>query len=249
MKFYSKLFIGYVIALTIACIVLAVTLFNVTHSVTEEQTENFDFNIEEISEETVPNYEGYASLREWYNVFETNIINYAGKAEATIAEYEGYITDEQAQQLRSLEDSIIGAESIEEQKNAMADFDKLVEELIKYKEEVDAELAAQAEAAGYSESYDGGSYSGDTASFRSQGVIYQNGVRYTWYSQNVLPGGGLDIPGRHVGDDNLIYDGEGYVVVASNDHMQGTVVDTPFGEGRVYDSGCDSGTIDIYTNF
>lgn len=244
-----------IVSICIAIITLAflstmIILFNQSKPTTEP-VPVLEFDVNELSEQTTQ-YEGYATLREWYNVFETNIINYAGKAEATIAEYEGYISDEQAQQLRSLEDSIIGAESIQEQRDAIVEFDKMVSELAQYKEEKDAELAAaaEAEAASYSEeSYGGGSYTGDTASFRSQGVIYENGIRYTWYSQNVLPGGGLDIPGRHVGEDNLIHDEDGYVVVASNDHAQGTVVDTPFGEGKVYDSGCDSGTIDIYTNF
>lgn len=244
-----------IVSICIAIITLAflstmIILFNQSKPTTEP-VPALEFDVNELSEQTTQ-YEGYATLREWYDVFETNIINYAGKAEATIAEYEGYISDEQAQQLRSLEDSIIGAKSIQEQRDAIVEFDKMVSELAQYKEEKDAELAAaaEAEAASYSEeSYGGGFYTGDTASFRSQGVIYENGTRYTWYSQNVLPGGGLDIPGRHVGEDNLIYDENGYVVVASNDHAQGTVVDTPFGEGRVYDSGCDSGTIDIYTNF
>jgi len=94
------------------------------------------------------------------------------------------------------------------------------------------------------------SYSSD---FKSMGVIYDdNGTKYTWYSQNVLPGGGLDAlnnNGRHVDDEGYIRDGDGYISVASSDHPIGTVIDTPFGEAKVYDTGCDSGTIDIYTDF
>ena len=87
--------------------------------------------------------------------------------------------------------------------------------------------------------------------FRSMGVVYQDGTRYTWYSQNVLPGNGLDElngNGRHV-EDGYVKDGDGYIAVASSDHEIGTVVDTPFGPGKVYDTGCDAGTIDIYTDF
>lgn len=94
--------------------------------------------------------------------------------------------------------------------------------------------------------------SGYTNDFKSAGVVYENGTRYTWYSQNVLPGGGLDelnSNGRHVDDDGYIRDGDGYIAVASSDHSQGDIVDTPWGQGKVYDSGCDSGTIDIYMNF
>ena len=87
--------------------------------------------------------------------------------------------------------------------------------------------------------------------FKSQGVIYENDTRYTWYSQNVLPGGGLtelNENGRHV-EDGFVKDGDGYIAVASSDYEIGTVVETPFGEGKVYDTGCASGTIDIYTDF
>ena len=84
---------------------------------------------------------------------------------------------------------------------------------------------------------------------RSKGVVYYNGHRETWYSQKVLPGGGLKIPGRHVDSRGLICDGDGYICVASSDLAKGTIVKTSLGTGKVYDSGCASGTIDIYTNW
>lgn len=89
------------------------------------------------------------------------------------------------------------------------------------------------------------------AEFQWMGVVEEDGVRYTWYSQNVLPGGGLDelnANGRHV-EGGFVVDGDGYIAVASSDYAMGTVVDTPFGEAKVYDTGCASGTIDVYTNF
>lgn len=93
----------------------------------------------------------------------------------------------------------------------------------------------------------GSSYSGSSGNFKSQGVIYENGTRYTYYSSNVLYH--YRTPEWNAGSDNIYRDLDGYVVVASNDHAQGEVVSTPFGDGKVYDSGCASGTIDIYTNF
>ena len=84
---------------------------------------------------------------------------------------------------------------------------------------------------------------------RSKGVVYYNGHRETWYSQKVLPGGGLKIPGRHVDSRGLVCDGDGYICVASSDLAKGTIVKTSLGTGKVYDSGCASGTIDIYTNW
>lgn len=84
---------------------------------------------------------------------------------------------------------------------------------------------------------------------KSKGVVYFNGHKETWYSQKVLPGGGLKIPGRHVDGRGLVCDGDGYICVASSDYKKGTIVETSLGTGKVYDSGCASGTIDIYTNW
>lgn len=82
-----------------------------------------------------------------------------------------------------------------------------------------------------------------------KGVVYFNGHRETYYSQKVLPGGGLNIPGRHVASDGTIRDSDGYICVASSDYPWGTVVETSLGPGKVYDSGCASGTIDLYTDW
>lgn len=83
---------------------------------------------------------------------------------------------------------------------------------------------------------------------RSKGVVYYNGHRETWYSQKVLPGRGLKIPGRHVDSRGLVCDGNGYICVASSDLAKGTIVETSLGTGKVYDSGCAKNTIDIYCN-
>ena len=83
---------------------------------------------------------------------------------------------------------------------------------------------------------------------KSKGVNYFNGHRETWYSQKILPGKGLKISGRHVDSRGLVCDGDGYICVASSDYPKGTIVETSLGTGKVYDSGCASGTIDIYCN-
>lgn len=92
-------------------------------------------------------------------------------------------------------------------------------------------------------------YSSGGALTPSKGVVYYNGHRETYYSQKVLPGGGLNIPGRHVAEDGTIRDADGYICVASSDLAWGTVVETSLGTGKVYDCGCASGTIDIYTDW
>ena len=167
------------------------------------------------------------------------------------------MTEEQKQQMFDLENQILNAKTIKEQEQAKQVFNSILEEINIYRAQIENTVIydepvyeeTYVEEFYYEEPVNNNNESYDPYSFKSQGVIYENGTKYTWYSQNVLPGGGLDIPGRHVGDDNLIYDADGYVVVASDDYAKGVVVDTPFGEGKVYDSGCDSGTIDIYTNF
>ena len=88
---------------------------------------------------------------------------------------------------------------------------------------------------------------------RRGGVIKWKGIRFTWYSQRVLPGRGLKIPGRHVDAQGFVCDKYGYIVVASTVKMKlkGTVVPTPFGKfGRCYDCGAGSSKWrDCYTNF
>lgn len=85
-------------------------------------------------------------------------------------------------------------------------------------------------------------------SFQSDGVWQDENYRYTWYSSNALYH--YRTPEWTAGSDGIYRDAEGYVVVASSDLPQGTVVEeTPFGACKVYDSGCASGTLDVYTNF
>lgn len=84
-----------------------------------------------------------------------------------------------------------------------------------------------------------------------KGVVYYNGHRETYYSQRVLPGTGLKIPGRHVASDGTIRDADGYIVLAADwsEYPKGTIVQTSLGAGKVYDTGCAKGTIDLYTDW
>ena len=83
----------------------------------------------------------------------------------------------------------------------------------------------------------------------SKGRIWYNGHTETYYSQKVLPGGGLAIPGRHIASDGTIRDADGYIVLASDDYPRGTVVEPSLGAGKVYDTGSGSGNIDLYTDW
>lgn len=86
--------------------------------------------------------------------------------------------------------------------------------------------------------------------FCRMGVIEWGGWTWTWYSERVLPGGGLHIPGRYTDELGYVRDGDGYLCLASSVLSRGTVVDTPFGSpGKVYDSGCASYILDVYVGW
>ncbi|HIW21325.1 MAG TPA: hypothetical protein H9887_04825 [Candidatus Dorea intestinavium] len=84
------------------------------------------------------------------------------------------------------------------------------------------------------------------AQFMRAGRINWNGYTFTYYSQSVLPGGALQIPGRHVNADGYVSDGSGYICLAGSAPM-GTVYDTPFGyQGKIYDRGTSGNHLDVY---
>ena len=86
---------------------------------------------------------------------------------------------------------------------------------------------------------------------RSKGAQYFNGHKETYYSQRVLPGNSLAIPGRHVADDGTVRDGDGFICVAADPGFmpKGSILITSLGPAKVYDCGCAYGTIDIYVNW
>lgn len=150
-----------------------------------------------------------------------------------------------------------------EDERARAEAERLAQEQAKREAEEQAaleaqmqeELEQQLQQSYYDQYYSSDSYSNSyqpsystSGSFQSAGVIYDSNYRYTWYSSNSL---------YHyrtnewtAGSDGIYRDSDGYVVVASSTHGQGTVIeDTPFGAAKVYDSGCASGTLDVYTNY
>ena len=151
------------------------------------------------------------------------------------------------------------ANEVAEEAEAAAAEAQAEAERIKAEEEEAARIAAEEAAAAEAEaaaqyysyntasySYSGGSgnYSGSYYDFLRDGVVYDGGNKFTYYSQSVLPGGGLDIPGRHT-DGGFVRDGDGYIVLAS-DKANGTVIDTPWGAGKVYDSGTSGSHYDVY---
>lgn len=128
-----------------------------------------------------------------------------------------------------------------------------------YEEDWTEEVWVEEEETYYEEEYDEeteeisysveGSYT--LSDLQYHGVINWQGNRYTYYSQQVLPGGGLDIPGRHVNAGGFVSDGDGYIVLANDVLDRGTVVSTPFGYyGKIYDrfgTGKPVNHYDVYT--
>ena len=90
------------------------------------------------------------------------------------------------------------------------------------------------------------------AYFKQMGVLHWGGHTWTWYSQRILPGYGLWIPGRHVDEKGYVCDENDYICLASNLSYlpRYTVVDTPFGKwGKIYDTGCGYGVLDVYVDW
>lgn len=86
--------------------------------------------------------------------------------------------------------------------------------------------------------------------FMNAGVINWGGWKWTYYSERILPGEGLWIPGRWTDSDGYVCDENGYVCLASTSAERYSVVETPFGRtGKVYDTGCDYGVMDVYVNW
>lgn len=186
---------------------------------------------------------------------------------ATIEEQQANL-NEQKSSLETMQDDLNAKQEALNQKAAetSTNLSEISSQIAQIKEEQARKAAeaaaAQAQAEANANASSGGSSSGGGSSSPSysyptsggaltpsKGVVYFNGHRETYYSQRVLPGTGLNIPGRHVAGDGTIRDRDNYICVASSDLPKGTVVETSLGMGKVYDSGCASGTIDIYTDW
>lgn len=186
-----------------------------------------------------------------------------GRADAIAAAYSGYIDDAAIEELHTYEAYAKAASSSGEADEWVAKIDgkegearvaKETAEAKKAQQEAAAKQAAQvaqANSSASSSSSEGvASASGGfmtVSQFKFRGAMNWNGHRWTYYSETVLPGSALNIPGRHVAD-GAVCDADGYVVLASCDYAKGTVIDTPIGKGKVYDYCPTSGTIDLYVH-
>ena len=89
--------------------------------------------------------------------------------------------------------------------------------------------------------------------FEENGVIEYNGYYFTYYSELVMPGEGLYIPGRWTDEYGFVRDGNGNLCLASNtpDTMaRFSTVYTPWGLGVIYDYGTgNDAVIDVYVGW
>ena len=152
---------------------------------------------------------------------------------------------DEEEKAKKAEEERIAKEKAEEEAKA-----KKAEEERNAKEKAEKEAKAQAEEQAQ-QTYSGSSASNSgvkisLSQFMFDGVVYSGGYKFTYYSQSVLPGGGLSIPGRHVNADGFVSDGDGYIVLAGSAPL-GTVYDTPFGyKGKIYDRGTYGNHLDVY---
>lgn len=247
----------YLISLIIIFILSCLILFFVIN--TGDNNSNF------IVSWTEQNAENFQLKKEEYDNY---ILQRKDKIEeicnSILAEYGDLMDDHEKGLLNDFLSKIDSINSVDEIDAKIEEFENFTIDLQhrrKNQEEENkkAEEAKQAEyQANYSNSQEDSSQDYNSAGnsesnysngdFKSQGIINQNGYRYSYYSSNVL---------RHyrtdewiAGDDGIYRDSDGYVVAASDAHPQGSTVDTPFGKGKVYDTGVGrNDTIDIYTNY
>lgn len=175
-----------------------------------------------------------------------------GRTDAIAAAYQGYIDEATIEELNTYESYAKAASSSSEADDLVSKINDKENAAKSAKEAAEqkaaTEAAAKQAAAASSESSTASSGGFMTVSqFKSRGAMNWNGHRWTYYSETVLPGTALSIPGRHVAN-GAVCDVDGYVVLASCDYAKGTIVDTPIGKGKVYDYCPTSGTIDLYVH-
>lgn len=154
--------------------------------------------------------------------------------------------DEEEKAKKAEEERIAKEKAEEEAKAKKAEEERIAKEKSEQEAKAQAEEQAQAQSTYSGSSTSNGGVKISLSQFMFDGVVYSGGFKFTYYSQSVLPGGGLSIPGRHVNADGFVSDGDGYIVLAGSAPL-GTVYDTPFGyKGKIYDRGTYGNHLDVY---
>ena len=188
--------------------------------------------------------EGYEDLATWWDDLKAKRAEYAGKAEEAISTYGSYLSEEQQNQLRDLENELVSATSFAEIGELDAQFNEVVSAGETAK--ADAEALSAQQSATVSTSSGGGAsyYSNGSGLTKQSGVNYYDGRRETYYSSNILYH--YRTPEWTVDSEGFYRTSSGQYVVAASDMPQGTVFQGSKGECVVLDSGCAAGTTDYY---
>ena len=197
---------------------------------------------------------GYASFEEYHEEITALHEGAKGMSDEAIEKYSSVITDEQKSLLKQYEQDMVTCMSPDEYEEALGKFNEIVSALEPKLNPPKSEsnnnngnssnLTSSKPTHASKPESSGSVYTGSYSDFMRDGVIYHKGNKFTYYSERVLSGGGLNIPGRHT-SNGFVRDGDGYIVLA-NDKPIGTVVETPWGMGKVYDRGTYGNHYDIY---
>lgn len=216
-------------------------------TVDQENVTSFESVVEDEASDVEEIDEATAYMKKWYSL-QSLKQSAVGKADEAIESDDYEFTDEQIEELNKLEKKMRTASDEKTYNNALESFNTLVASCEKPEEPVITyTYSNNSSSSSNSTSSGSSSYSGSSNNFKSQGVVYSNGKRYTWYSSNVLYH--YRTSEWTAGSDGFYRDSNGYLVVASDEYSQGSIVSTPWGDGIVLDSGAGSNTIDMYTNF
>lgn len=146
------------------------------------------------------------------------------------------IKAEQAAQARQTETQPPVPAETQPYSEAIVETEKVIVET-----ETETQPATETQSAIYSASH-----------FKQAGVLNWGGSKWTWYTQRILPGEGLWIPGRHLDENGYVCDENGYICCAADLSYipRYTVIETPLGKlGKIYDTGCAYGVVDVYTDW
>lgn len=207
-----------------------------------------------ISQENCEAYqENYLSAEQWAHDYSESVEELKGIVSELDA-LGGYVDGDYSVDY----DSLIYISDVQKEINELSDMRdaakerKAAEEKKKAEEEA-AAARARTNGVGSSSSNSGSGTSSSSCSsgsvnLRSAGIVHANGYVFTWYSQRVLPGGGLNIPGRHVDGRGFVCDGDGYIVAATG-MGHGTTGSSPWGAWKSYDTGVSGNCVDLYCNW
>lgn len=257
MKSKKKILIACLIIIFVCAIVSVIGTMTITKQAEAEnvnaiQSEEKDYSF--VNDKFFPDYvyknEGYDSFATWWTDLQGKRNSFEGQASVVIEELGAHLTDEERQKLETYEKNITSAIDFATiEKNELL-FNKIVDKARESAKIVNSQSYISDVSVDSWDNSNYGSYyypSNSGVLTRSGGVNWYNGRKETWYSSNVL---------YHyrtgewtVGSDGVYRDSDGYVVVAASDLAQGSTVDTSYGTGKVYDTGCAPGTTDIYVNW